>query len=87
MNHPAGQKQPNAFGLYDLSGNVFEWTASAYVAEYDGSELLSTNDTNAHRVLRGGCWLSVPDYVRSAARFGNDPTDRYDDVGFRLAQD
>jgi|GEM_PF-2010045 len=87
QTHPVGQKQPNAFGLYDLSGNVWEWTASAYVAEYDGSELFSTNDANARRVFRGGSWVYTPDLVRSAYRGWSDPTSRNYSLGFRLAQD
>ena len=85
--HPVGQKQPNAFGLYDMSGNVWEWTASAYAADYDGSETLSTNDATARRVLRGGSWLGTPDFVRAANRNRLDPAGRSDFLGFRLAQD
>jgi len=87
QTHSVGQKQPNAFGLHDMSGNVWEWTASAYVAEYDGSETSSTNDTKASRVNRGGSWGDAPGGVRSANRDWNDPAGRSSLLGFRLAQD
>jgi|GEM_PF-3506429 len=85
--HPVGQKQPNAFGLYDMSGNVWEWTASAYSKDYDGSELVSTNDDNARRAIRGGSWGHPPALARVASRFGLDPAIRIFRQGFRLAQD
>ena len=52
--HPVGKKQPNGFGLYDMSGNVWEWTCSAYSEVYDGSEKTCANDADAKRVVRGG---------------------------------
>ena len=85
--HPVGQKQPNAFGLYDLSGNVWEWTASAYSEDYDGSETISTNDASALRANRGGSWFYEPARVRVASRFWLDPANRFSARGFRLAQD
>jgi formylglycine-generating enzyme required for sulfatase activity len=84
--HPVGGKQPNAFGLYDMSGNVWEWTCSAYKDRYgDGSE--STCATAGRRVIRGGSWYNVPGYLRSAYRYRYDPGYRYYFLGFRLAQD
>ena len=85
--HPVGHKQPNAFGLHDMNGNVFEWTASAYVAEYDGSETKFANDAKVRRVLRGGSWFGGPVFARAAYRYWSDPADRVNDQGFRLAQD
>lgn len=84
---PAGSFEPNAFGLYDMLGNVWEWTCSAYTERYDGSETTCTNNAMSRRVLRGGSWNDVPDYVRSAFRDWSDATDRDFNVGFRLAQD
>ena len=73
--HPVGQKQPNAWGLYDMSGNVREWTSSC--DEGDCSR----------RVLRGGFWYVRPADVRSAYRYWNAPSNRDGFLGFRLAQD
>jgi formylglycine-generating enzyme required for sulfatase activity len=84
---PAGSFEPNAFDLHDMLGNVFEWTCSAYVERYDGSESICTNDAGARRANRGGSWYNVPRYVRSAGRNGGDPAFRVVNLGFRLAQD
>jgi formylglycine-generating enzyme required for sulfatase activity len=52
---PAGSFQPNGFDLYDMRGNVWEWTCSAYTeGGYDGSERQSANDANARRGVCGG---------------------------------
>jgi formylglycine-generating enzyme required for sulfatase activity len=84
---PAGSFQANGFGLYDMQGNVWEWTCSAYTDRYDGSEKSCTNDAMARRGVRGGAWDSRPVFVRSAYRDGNVPSYRGSDLGFRLAQD
>lgn len=86
-SHPVGQKQSNALGLYDMSGNVWEWTCSAYTeGGYDGSESQCTNDAKYLRALRGGSWLHLPGGVQSANR-DFDSGDRIGLQGFRLAQD
>jgi formylglycine-generating enzyme required for sulfatase activity len=82
-----GSFPPNRFGLYDTMGNVWEWTCSAYTGHYDGSEKLCTNDANARRGVRGGAWFGGPVFVRSASRYGLDPSNRNYLLGFRLAQD
>ena len=85
---PVGKKQANGFGLYDLSGNVWEWTCSAYAESYNGNEKSCANDSTASRVLRGGSWLYDSGGVRSASRDWGSPDNRYDNFGgFRLAQD
>jgi len=83
--------KPNDWGLYDMAGNVWEWTCSAYANSYDGKEkaCLSNNDAKPgpDRVIRGGSWLNWPSWLRSALRFWLAPSHRCDDLGFRLAQD
>ena len=87
--HPVGQKRPNAVGLFDLHGNVWEWCSDwfdpAYYGQSPGADPLGPSQT-AFRVFRGGCWLSVPQFARSAIRDRNSPAYRNYDVGFRLAR-
>jgi len=86
---PAGGYAPNRFGLYDMLGNVWEWSEDCWNSSYagapsDGSARLSGDCTQ--RVLRGGSWSTVPRFVRSAARHRN-PADYRDNLtGFRLAR-
>jgi formylglycine-generating enzyme required for sulfatase activity len=87
--HPIGGKTPNAFGLYDMSGNVREWTCSDYASSYDGHELTCSNGTGfgSLRAVRGGYGLSDSDDVRSASRFRFFASSALPFIGFRLAQD
>ena len=86
--HTVGGKQPNAFGLHDMSGNLREWTRSAYTENgYDGSERLGINDTVFRGVIRGGSWYSKPNSLRSAYRIWYNRGTWNFDLGFRLAQD
>ncbi len=83
-----GSYQPNAFGLYDMHGNVWEWVQDIYNSSYqnlsvDGSVNTSIGDSNLH-VLRGGSWLYVGFDCRSASRFKDAPANRYDYFGFRV---
>jgi formylglycine-generating enzyme required for sulfatase activity len=84
---PVGNFAPNSLGFYDMSGNVWEWTCSAYTASYDGSEEECSVSAGSYS-LRGGSWLYAPRGVRAAYR-GSDggPGYLYGDIGFRLAQD
>ena len=85
---PAGTFVANNFGLYDMVGNVWEWTCSSYKKNYDGSEkkCAKKGDTS-QRVVRGGSWYDLPGYVRSAYRTRTNPDYRINYLGFRLAQD
>lgn len=84
---PVGSYQPNAFGLYDTLGNVWEWTCSDYTGRYDGTEMTCNSGASGLRVIRGGSWDDPPLDLRSASRTGPDPDFRSNDLGFRLAQD
>ena len=87
---PVGSFDANAFGLYDMHGNVWEWVQDCYVDNYneapsDGRAREGGSCEN--RVLRGGSWYTIPLNLRSALRHWNSPDSRNFDDGFRLAQD
>jgi formylglycine-generating enzyme required for sulfatase activity len=83
--HPVGQKSPNAWGLYDMSGNVYEWTADWYGGYLRGDQ---TNPEDVWsgliRVFRGGCWDLAPSDAGVSGRSGRNPDSRMDRVGLRL---
>jgi formylglycine-generating enzyme required for sulfatase activity len=85
--HPVGEKKPNAWGLYDLHGNVWEWVQDWYG---DYSKESQTNpsgpEQGSGRVFRGGSWGRGAGACRSASRYGNDPGYRSGHLGFRLAR-
>ena len=87
VSSPVGRFKPNAFRLYDVLGNVWEWTCSEYDEIYAGAEKRCITEGDSDPSLRGGSWDYVPRNVRSAARNWNKPSGRFDAIGFRLAQD
>lgn len=89
-SHRVGQKLPNKFGLYDMHGNVWEWTQDCYKASYaaaprDGGAV--KGKAGCDHVDRGGAWLSGPNNLRSANRDWGPPHYRLNNLGFRLARD
>ena len=73
--HPVGQKQPNAWGLFDMHGNVSEWCNDMYDENYYQKASATTRTGPAESkqyVLRGGSWASTADALRSAYRVGED---------------
>ena len=88
---PVDQFQPNPWGLYQVHGNVWEWTGSCYnendenYVNYDGAARYAGKGDLA--AVRGGAWNIAPDLVRSASRVWLPPTTRlYGLLGFRLAR-
>ena len=84
---PVGSLESNEWGLYDMHGNVWEWTCSLFNESYDGDESKCAKlDGNEYRSLRGGSWGYRPKDLRSAYRSWLSPTGQSYGTGFRLAQ-
>lgn len=87
---PVGSFEPNAFGLYDVYGNVWEWVEDCWNETHDGAPRTATarNDGDcSRRVLRGGAWDGLPHLLRSAMRSWDNRRDRDSKFGFRVARD
>jgi len=89
--HEVGQKRPNAWGLHDMHGNVWEWVEDCWHGNYnsapsDGSAWTTACTDNSRRVLRGGSWNSIPENLRSAVRLGVTTVDRNNNLGFRVGR-
>ncbi len=86
---PVGSFAANGFGLYDMVGNLWEWTEDCYHDSYRGAptdgSAWTAGDCSG-RVLRGGSWNDDPQNLRSASRVRNSADFRYDDIGYRVAR-
>ncbi|MHB8762963.1 MAG: formylglycine-generating enzyme family protein, partial [Deferrisomatales bacterium] len=83
--HPVGQKLPNELGLYDMSGNVWEWVQDWWGTYSAAAQTDPTGPTTgSRRVFRGGSWLDDPWFLRSAFRLDRWPGDRSNLIGLRL---
>jgi formylglycine-generating enzyme required for sulfatase activity len=87
---PVGSFKPNAFGLFDMHGNVWEWVEDSWHDNYDGapsdgSAWLQGGDPS-YRVVRGGSWRNEREFVRAAVRFKRNVAVQFDTLGFRVAR-
>ena len=85
--HPVGQKKANELGIYDMSGNVWEW-CSYWYDEYPNAPQVNPQGPSEGpaRILRGGSWLSHPGGLRVASRGSGNPDSKSGHIGFRLAR-
>ena len=88
---PVGTYSPNAYGLYDMHGNVWEWCQDHWHDDYDGAptdgSAWEDREEDSNRVVRGGCWYSYPRWCRSAFRNFNLPRYHSDKIGFRVVME
>jgi formylglycine-generating enzyme required for sulfatase activity len=86
--HPVGKKKPNAFGLYDMLGNVVEWTHTFYTVQLNQENINPTGPSTAEYIeLRGGGWWDDADLVRASYRRRFEPTDEDYNIGFRCVSE
>ena len=87
---PVGSFKPNAFGLYDMHGNVWEWVEDSWHDNYegapaDGSAYLRGSNPN-YRVVRGGSWRNDTEFISASVRVKRNSSVQFDTLGFRVAR-
>jgi formylglycine-generating enzyme required for sulfatase activity len=90
MTHPVGKKIPNAFGLYDMLGNAWEWCSDWFDEKYYEKSPIRDPEgppSGTERSLRGGAWVSSARSARASDRYRVQPGDRYGNVGFRCVRE
>jgi formylglycine-generating enzyme required for sulfatase activity len=88
QSHPVGEKKPNEFGLYDMTGNLWEWMSDYYDDGYYAKSPTAEPrgpETGQKRALRGGYWGDFPSWIRITRRIGLDPAAKAAGFGVRLA--
>lgn len=86
---PVGTKDPNAWGIHDMRGNVSEWVQDWFDYDYYGDSPVDDPrgpDSGEYRVYRGGCWFDSAQYCRPALRRFDFPISRFYNVGFRVVR-
>ena len=89
-SQPVGEKKPNALGLYDMSGNVWEWVQDPWHDNYEGAPDDGSawkTDDDGLIVIRGGSWYTVPWNMRTVSRLKSLPSALGSDIGFRLVRE
>jgi formylglycine-generating enzyme required for sulfatase activity len=86
VTHPVGMKQPNAWGLYDMLGNVWEWVWDWYTPYGAAATDPIGAPSGMYRVNRGASWFSPSDHARAAYRYTDTPQQVYSDTGLRIAR-
>lgn len=86
--HPVATKHSNAWGIYDMSGNVWEWVEDSWHENFNGAPIdgKAWLGDSINRVVRGGSWYSDVQSSQSASRFGFNQSARSNNIGFRLAK-
>lgn len=87
---PVGLKLPNELGIYDMSGNIYEWCVDHWHPNYEGAPTNGmawmAGENESTRVIRGGSWEGIEAICRTSSRFKANMNIGYDDVGFRIAR-
>ena len=82
--HPVGLKHPNELGIYDMSGNVYEWCLDTYMSYTYKNDSVKHHSVGNNKVLRGGCWSDYASSCRVTHRFYDVSSSKNSKIGFRV---